>query len=314
MNVRVDSSAPAPATEPASRTSTSPKSSDTSRLSAFITLTKPGITRMILVSTAAGFYLASRGAVDFTLLIHTLIGTALVSFGSGALNHYHERDVDARMPRTQNRPIPAGLVSPGEALVFGYALAIVGLGYLLYFVNPLATLVVAATLVSYVHVYTPLKRRTTISTLVGAIPGALPILAGWAGAGYGLELAAWILFAILFLWQIPHFLALAWLYREDYRAGGLVMLSVDDDEGIHTGRQIFNYAAGLVAVSVLPTLLGLTGMIYLVGALALGAFFLNVSFRVLRDPSPKNARKLFIGSVTYLPLLLILMVVDKLPR
>lgn len=313
MSVRVETRASAPAAEPAPQTSTSP-ANGRSRVSAFITLGKPGITRMILVSTAAGFFLASKGAVDFLLMVHTLIGTALVSLGSGALNHYHERDVDARMPRTKSRPIPAGLVSPGEALVFGYALAIVGLGYLLHFVNPLATLVVAATLVSYVYVYTPLKRRTTISTLVGAIPGALPIMAGWAGAGHGLELAAWVLFAILFLWQIPHFLALAWLYREDYRAGGLVMLSVDDDEGISTGRQIFNYTAGLVAVSVLPSVLGLTGTIYFVGAIALGIAFLGFGFRILREPTPAHARALFLASVTYLPLLLILMVVDKLPR
>lgn len=279
------------------------------RASAFFTLTKPGITRLIVFSTGTGYYVASGGRLDWTML-HAVIGTALVCGGASALNEYVEREIDERMPRTRARPLPAGAVTPREAVVFAWAISLIGLVYLWQTVNLATVAVVAASLVSYVFLYTPLKRRTTVATLVGAIPGALPMMAGWTATGRPLELGAWVIFAIMFLWQIPHFLALAWLYREDYRAGGLVMLPVDDEDGVQTARQCFNYTAGLVPVSLLPSVLGLTGIIYFGGALLLGLAFLWVNYNVVRGWTRERARKLFFASITYLPLLFLLMLFD----
>lgn len=305
MSVLLEASAPAVAAAPRER--------ERSRFSLYAELTKPGITRLVALTAAAGFYLGSRGGIDVVALVNTIIGTGLASSGSCALNHYLERDADARMRRTKNRPIPSGRVTPAQALVFSIVLGVAGVAYLLLTVNVAAAAVVAATYLVYDFVYTPLKRRSSIATLVGAIPGALPILAGWAAAGGSLASSGgWALFAILFLWQIPHFLALAWLFREDYERGGFVMLPLTDPDGASTAFQSLNYAVGLVLVSVAPTLLGLTGNLYMGGALLLGGALLALSCGVLRERTNRSARRLFMASVVYLPALLLLMVVDKM--
>jgi protoheme IX farnesyltransferase len=215
------------------------------------------------------------------------------------------------MHRTARRPLPSGRLRPGEALGFASGLAVAGLAYQALLVNWTAALITAATLVSYIFIYTPLKRRTSLNTLVGAVPGALPILAGWAATGRGLELGGWLLFAIMFLWQIPHFLALAWLYRVDYRAGGFVMLSAVDPDGRRTSRQIVNYAAVLLPVSLLPSAIGMTNALYFGGAFLLGLVFLLVGLRTLTRNDDIWSRRLFFTSVIYLPLLLLLMVIGK---
>ena len=281
------------------------------RLSAFLELTKPGITRLVLVTTAAGFYLASSGQFPWLALLHVLVGTALAASGTNALNQWAERDADARMRRTAARPLPSGRLSSGEALLFSAGIAVAGLFYLLVFVNLATTLVVGLSLTSYVFVYTPLKRRTWTSTVIGAVPGALPILAGWTGAGAPLDLMALTLFLILFAWQMPHFFALAWIYREDYRRGGFQMLTVIDPSGRRAARQAVLYAAAVLALSLLPTLLGLTSPAYLLGAAALGLGFLGLSIVQLTARNDRGAWRLFLGSVVYLPLLLAFMVVDK---
>ncbi|HWV56986.1 MAG TPA: heme o synthase [Longimicrobiales bacterium] len=275
-------------------------------------LTKPGITRLVVLTTAVGFYVASpQGALDIVLLLHTLLGTALVASAAGALNHHAERDADALMSRTSDRPIPAGRIPASAAVWFGYGLCVMGLVYLFAFVDLVTCSLVAASFASYVYLYTPLKRMTSASTIVGTIPGGLPIVAGWTAAGGPLDLRAATLFAIMALWQIPHFLALAWIYREDYRRAGMVMLSVVDFDGRQTAGQVVNYAIGLLGVSLLPTVLGMTGSIYFAGALILGAAFLSLGVALMRDRNDQRARTLFFGSVLYLPLLLVLMAVDK---
>lgn len=282
------------------------------RAAAFYHLTKPGITRHILFTTAAGFYMAApTGGLDFILLLHMLIGATLASSGTLGLNQYVEREIDALMKRTAGRPIPSGKVTPREALWFTAALALAGLAYQGLLVNWTTALITTATLISYVFIYTPLKRSTSLNTLVGAVPGALPILAGWTATGRGADLGGWLLFTIMFLWQIPHFLALAWLYREDYRAGGFVMLSAADPDGRRTSRQIVNYGAILLPVSLLPTALGMTGIAYFIGAFILGAAFLAVGLKTLTSSDNTWSRRLFFASVIYLPLLLLLMVLGK---
>jgi protoheme IX farnesyltransferase len=281
------------------------------RGSALVELTKPGITRLVLVTAAAGFFLASAGGVDLILLLHMLLGTALAASGSGALNQYAERDADRLMQRTAKRPLPSGRLRPVQALGFAAALSVAGVAYLFIFVSALAATLVAASVLSYLFVYTPLKRRTWLATVVGAVPGALPILAGWAAAGGPLDARAWTLFGILFLWQMPHFFALAWIYREDYIRGGFRMLTASDATGARTSRQILWYTAALLAVSVLPTALGLTGRLYLVGAALLGAAFLGLGVALAAKRSDQRAWRVFFGSVAYLPALLLLMVIDK---
>ena len=265
---------------------------------------------MVLVTTAAGFYLGGGGAV--LLLLHTLIGTAMAASGTNALNQWVERDADALMRRTAQRPLPAGRLSSMEALVFASLISLVGLGYLSVFVNLPTALVVAVTLTSYVFVYTPLKRKTWLSTLIGAVPGALPIVAGWTAAGRPITAVAVVLFGIMFLWQMPHFFALAWIYREDYGRAGFQMLTVVDRSGTRAARQGALFAAALLPISLLPTLLGLTGAVYLVGATALGLMFVSLAGVMhFRGPSERLAARLFTGSIIYLPVLLVLMVVDK---
>ena len=307
LEVQRRNSSPVAAAAGESRISTSPRA----RFKAFVELTKPGITRLVLITTAAGFYLASTGPFRWLALLNVLIGTALAASGTNALNQWAERSADARMRRTALRPLPSGRLGSGEALVFSAGIALAGLLYLLAFVNVLTTLVVGLSLTSYVFVYTPLKRRTWTSTVIGAVPGALPILAGWTGAGAPIDLKATALFLILFAWQMPHFFALAWIYREDYRRGGFRMLTVVDPSGTRAARQAVLYAAAVVAFSVLPTVLGLTSAAYLIGALALGVVFLGLSIMQLTACNDRGAWRLFLGSVVYLPLLLAFMVVDK---
>ncbi len=284
-----------------------------SKISAYYELTKPGITRLVLVATAAGFYLAGGISSGLLLMLHALVATTLVASGTNALNQWFERDVDAHMRRTRIRPLPSGRLSSREAFLFAWGISIVGLLYLALFVNTLTAFVVGFTLGSYVFVYTPLKRKTWWSTLIGAVPGALPIVAGWTAAGKPLDATAWALFAIMFLWQLPHFLALAFIYREDYRKAGLQMLTVVDESGNRAAWQAMLYTAALLPVSLLPTAFGLTGMIYLVGALILGvAFLLPTILMIVRGPNEQFAWRTFGASIAYLPLLLILMVIDKI--
>lgn len=275
-------------------------------------LTKPRITQLVLLTSAAGFYAGARGAVDPVLLLHTLVGTALVAGGTNALNQLRERDIDARMERTRRRPLPSGRISPRTAGWFAGAISISGVLYLAAAVNLLTAGLAALTLVSYVFLYTPLKRRTTLNTLIGAVPGALPIVGGWTAAGGPLDVAVAALFWILFLWQLPHFLALAWIYREDYRRGGLAMLSVVDPDGRRTGRMVLLYALALLPVSLVPSLVGLTGTVYFLGALILGAVYTGVGVALAWRVTAPRAWRVFAVSVVYLPALLALLVLDKI--
>lgn len=281
------------------------------RAAAFYDLTKPGITRLVLITTAAGFYLGSRGAVDVMLLLHMLIGTSFAASGTNALNQWLERDADAHMRRTANRPLPSGRLSSMQALLFASAISLIGLTYLAAFVNLLTAAIVALSLSSYVFVYTPLKKKTWLSTVIGAVPGALPILAGWTATGQPVTIAAIALFGILFAWQIPHFYALAWIYREDYGRAGFQMLTVVDRTGKRAARHSILFILALIPISVLPTVLGIAGEVYLIGAVLLGTAFLVMSVGMLRKPNERLAWRLFTGSIVYLPALLFLMVVDK---
>lgn len=265
----------------------------------------------MVLTAAAGFYLGSRAGVDVRLLVHTLIGVALVAAGTNAFNQVWERDVDARMQRTRGRPLPSGRLTPRAAAVFAGVISAAGVAYLGIAVNWLTAGLASLTLASYVLLYTPLKRQTPLNTLVGAVPGALPIVGGWTAAGGTLGAAVAALFWILFLWQLPHFLALAWIYREDYRRGGLAMVSVTDPDGRHTGRLVLLYALALLPVSLVPTLLGVTGVRYFEGALVLGLVYAAVAGAMTHAPTATRAWRVFFVSIVYLPALLTLMVIDK---
>ncbi|MGH2523990.1 MAG: heme o synthase [Anaerolineales bacterium] len=278
----------------------------------FWELTKPRITLMIVLTALVGFYLGSQGVFDFSRLLRTLLGTALAAGGASALNMLLERDVDARMRRTRNRPLPAGRLKPGEALAFGMFLAAAGGLYLALAVNYLSGLLAVVTLISYLLVYTPLKRKTSLCTVIGAVPGALPIAGGWVGARGALGPEAWLLFAILFFWQLPHFLALAWMYRGDYARGELPMLSTLDPTGQSTGRQVVLNTLALLSVSLALPMVGSGGPVYFFGALGLGLAFLGLSLRFAVAPTSALARQFYFASVIYLPVLLALMLVDRL--
>jgi protoheme IX farnesyltransferase len=268
---------------------------------------------MILVTTCVGFYLASTGSMDTLRLLHTLLGTALAAGGTLALNQFLERDLDAKMERTRLRPLPAGRLQPAEALAFGTMVAVAGLLYLALAVNAVSALVTAFTVGSYLFLYTPLKRRTTLCSVVGAIPGALPPVTGWVAAQGGFGAGAWVLFAIMLLWQLPHSLAIAWLYRADYARAGFRLLPVIEPDGCSTGRQIVSNCLALLAVGLLPTLIGLTGSVYFLGALALGAGLLVCGIGLAVSRSAADARRLVFASLVYLPALLVLMAVNKVP-
>jgi protoheme IX farnesyltransferase len=277
----------------------------------YIELAKPRVTLLVVMTVIAGYYLGAQGRFDFMILFHTAIGTMLVAAGTSALNQLIERGIDAKMKRTKKRPLPEGRLSPLHAQIYGTIISIVGIVHLLLFVNALTALLASLTLASYVFLYTPLKKKSSLSTLVGAIPGALPPVGGWAAARGEVGLEAWVLFAIMFLWQIPHFLAIAWLYREDYTRGGLQVLPNTDDRGFFTVRHIIANVAALLTVSLLPTFIGLAGMTYFFGAILLGIAFMIAAIRVAILRSNKSARRLLLASVIYLPLLLFLMSYDK---
>ncbi|HEY8514263.1 MAG TPA: heme o synthase [Candidatus Binatia bacterium] len=285
----------------------------TSRFSDYVELAKPRITLMVVLTTAAGFYLGARPSVDFLALLHTLLGTSLVASAASALNQVLERDTDARMERTRTRPIPAGRIEPGTALGFGIALAIIGGVYLAAAVNVLTATVGIVTLLLYVLVYTPLKRYSSLCTIVGAVPGALPPVMGWTAATGVLSAEAWVLFGILFFWQLPHFLAIAWNHREDYARGDQPMLPVADPSGASTARQIVLYCMALIPVSLAPTIMHLTGELYFYGALLLGVAYLLAGIHAARKLTRDAALTLLRVSVIYLPALLALMTFDKVP-
>src|SRR5467141_978081 len=249
------------------------------RLAAYVELTKPRITFLIVLTSAAGFCLGSRGSVDYLVFAHAMIGIALLSSGIATLNQFMERDLDGLMRRTVDRPLPSGKLMPIEALWFGLALTVTAEVYLGSFVNLLSAVLGLTVIAGYLFLYTPLKTRTTLSTVVGAFPGAMPPLIGWAAARGQIDVGAWVLFAILFLWQFPHFLAIAWMYREDYGRAGICMLPVVEPDGRVTGQQIIVYTLMLVPVSLLPTVLGMSGKVYLYGAIVLGLAFLYSSIR-----------------------------------
>ena len=280
-------------------------------VSDLVALTKPRVVTMVLVTTLVGYDAGLTGSPDYVRVLHLLIGTLLAAGGTLALNQYWERGLDARMDRTRARPLPDGRLQPREALLFGAALTILGVAYLAALVGVAVALVTAATAILYLFVYTPLKLRTALCTLVGAVPGALPPVTGWVAARDDVTIGAWVLFAILFLWQLPHTLAIARLYREDYARAGVRVLPVVDRDGASTERQIVVASVGLLAVSLLPTVMGWTGSIYLGGALVLGLGFVAVGLSHALAPSSLSARRVLYFSLLYLPLLLGLLAFDK---
>jgi heme o synthase len=281
----------------------------------FCELTKPRLNSVVLLTTAAGFYLASRdsvaGTADWARLFHALAGTFLAAGGAAALNMALERDVDGRMERTQDRPVPAGRVTAAEAALFGGLLLAAGVSWLALAANALASLLAAVTAAVYLLAYTPLKRKSALCTLVGAVSGAMPPMIGWAAARGEIAAGAWVLFGIMFLWQLPHFMAIAWMYRDDYARAGLPMLPVVDVGGAKTVGVILTSAAMLMMVSLTPVFIGIAGMIYGAGAVLLGASLLVVGVRLARERSATAAQRLFFRSLVYLPLLLSLMVWNK---
>jgi protoheme IX farnesyltransferase len=281
-----------------------------SKLSDYLCLTKPEVTFLVLIATALGGFMASESP-DLLVLFHAVLGTGLVAGGTAALNHYIEREHDRKMRRTANRPLPSGRLTAREALVFGVGISVAGIVYLAVLVNLLTSFLGLATLLSYLCIYTPLKRRTTWATFVGAFPGAAPALMGWAAVTGNLSMGAWALYALLFVWQFPHFLAIAWMYREDYARAGMLMLPADDPRGDVAFRQILGYSVALIPVSLLPALLGMTGSVYLWTVAILGFAFLCFAWQVSRERTTTSARMLLHVTVIYLPLVYALMVANK---
>lgn len=285
-----------------------------SRLADYVMLTKPRVAVLVLFTVASGALLAAAGSPDWITLCHTIFGTALVAGGASALNQFLERESDGLMWRTENRPLPGGRLLPVEVLFFGMALGVGGVVYLVLVRQPLAAVVAAITFLSYVFVYTPLKRITTLNTLIGAVPGALPPVIGWVAVRRSFDLEIGSLFLVLFLWQIPHFLAIAWIYREDYGRAGLCMLSVVDRDGGMSARQMVGYCLALVPASLMPLLLGRAGVLYLGGAVVLGVGFLGFALAFWRVRSLARARGVLRASLVYLPALLALLLIDGTPR
>ena len=281
------------------------------RLSDYAALTKPRLNLLVIATSVVGFYVGSTGPIPLAILLHTALGSALVAGGASGLNQLFERDTDRLMQRTRLRPLPDGRLSAQEARLFSYGLASVGLLELAFAVNLLAALVALVTLALYAWVYTPMKRHSPAATLVGALPGALPPLIGWAGARGSLSLEAWTLFAIVFCWQIPHFFAIAWLYRDDYRLAGFPMLPVIEPDGRRTGRQAVLFAALLALAAASPFLVSLAGPVYLAAAVVLSLGLLALAVRFALERSVARARWLFFGSLVYLPALWALLVIDR---
>ena len=275
-------------------------------------LFKMRLTTLVLLTTLVGFYLGSRAPVSWVLMCNTLLGTALLASGAAALNQLLEREHDAKMRRTQDRPLPSGRLTGDAVMIIGGACGVLGLLYLALTVNLITAVLGALTIGSYLCVYTPLKRITTLNTVVGAIPGALPPLMGWTAARGAITSEGWSLFAVLCFWQLPHFLAIAWMYRDEYARAGFVMLPVVDPTGERTGRQALSHTLGLLPVSLCPFLFKMDGPVYLAGALALGIGFLWCAFQFSRQLTLQRARRLFFASIIYLPSLLALMVLDKI--
>ena len=286
------------------------------RVGAYLELTKTRIIGLVLVVVAVGFFLSLRTQADWAavaLLLHTMLGTALVAGGANALNQYLETDYDGQMVRTQDRPLPSGRLCRAEALAFGVGIAVTGMLYLALQVNLLCALLAGLTLTSYVFLYTPMKRRTPLCVYIGAVPGALPPVIGWAAGGGTLSMEAWLLFAILFFWQLPHFAAIAWQYRDDYARAGYPMLSVIDRDGVRTTLHVITHSVGLLAMSVLPVFAGLNGVVYGIGAVTLGVAFLACGAWFVVRKTASVARFHVVASVTYLPLLFALMMIDRSP-
>jgi len=277
----------------------------------FFALAKPRLNLLVVASTLVGYVMADGESLGVLRVCGLLLGTGLVAGGASAFNQVVERDLDALMKRTRTRPLPDQRLHPMEGMLFGTAITLAGLLMIVTSTNLLAAVVALATLLSYVLIYTPLKRRSSFGTVIGAIPGALPPIIGWAAASGSLPPQAWTLFGIMFLWQLPHFLAIAWMYREDYARAGFPMLPVLEPDGRSTGRQSVVYAAALVPLSLAPTLMHMAGEVYFAGALILGLAFLGLTLRFAMTRSVRDARRVFFGSITYLPLLWILMIANK---
>ena len=282
-----------------------------SRPADYLTLTKPRVNGLVIASAAAAYYLGSAAGFDLVRFINTIVGTALVAGGAAALNQAFERRIDALMERTRSRPVPDGRLSTADARWFGLALAGIGVVELALGANLLSAAIALVTLVTYAWVYTPLKTRTSFATVIGAVPGALPPMIGWAAATGTMSREAWILFAIVFFWQLPHFLAIAWMYREDYARAGVPLLPVLEPDGRSTALQIVLYTSALVPVSLLPTVVGLGGDVYFGAGLLLGIAFLAASLVFARQRTRTNARALFLASIVYLPVLWMLLVLDR---
>ena len=276
----------------------------------YLELAKPRLNVLVVATSAAGYYLGAAGPPDLAAMAQAVAGTALVASGAAALNQVYERDTDALMRRTRLRPLPDGRVSAAEARAFGFALSLAGLLLLAFRANLVAAALALATLVIYLVVYTPMKRRTSLATLVGAVPGALPPLIGWTASHGSMSLGGLVLFTIVFLWQIPHFMAIAWLYREDYQSAGFPMLPVVEPDGRRSGHQAVLYAVALFPVSLMPTAMGISGGIYLGIAAALGIGLLWLAVQFARTRTDQTARRLFFGSIAYLPLLWMAMIAN----
>ena len=280
------------------------------KLLAYVELTKPRILLLVLVTSAIGYFLGGHGIPSYLQLAITLFGTGLCCGGAAVLNQYIERDMDAKMHRTRLRPIPSGIISPADALAFGTILVIAGTVLLVVKINLLTGFLALLTAFLYALVYTPLKRITWLNTFVGAIPGAIPPMGGWSAATGSLGWGAWILFLILFVWQHPHFYSIAWMYREDYERGGFKMLPVVEPDGASTFRQILIYSLLLIPISLLPTVIGMSGPIYFCGTLFMGIILLLMGITLFESKSTKDARKLLRATIIYLPVLLVLIVTD----
>ena len=289
---------------------TAERAADRSRGADFLSLTKPRLNSLVLATSVAAYYLGDGHRLPWLQLLHTIVGTALVAGSASALNQLWEKDTDRLMRRTRRRPLPDARLHPQDALWFGIALAAVGLAELTLGVNRLTAVVAALTLASYVFAYTPLKIRTSLSTIVGAVPGALPAVIGWTAATDSLSLGGWVLFGIVFMWQMPHFLALAWMFRDDYANAGIPLLPVIQPDGRTTGHQVVLYSAALIPVSLLPLAVGIASAYYLVGAITLGAILMVLSLEFAQSRSMPAARRLFYGTIIYLPLLWVALLAD----
>ena len=292
------------------KTATTDKSART-RMFDLAELVKARLTLLVLLTTAAGFYLGAQSPFSYAALFHAVFGTAAAAAGAAALNQWWERKLDAMMRRTKMRPVPAGRMRAAEALTLGIVLSIFGVGYLAIACNALSATLAAITILIYIFCYTPLKRASTANTLVGAVPGAIPPMIGWAAARGTIDVGAWSLFAILLLWQLPHFFAIAWMYRDDYSRAGFRMISSDDRSGERSASQSVFFCILLLVIAGLPTFLGIATPIYLAIELALGGFFIVVAMRFLKKRTVTAARLLFITSIVYLPLLLGALVLTK---